>query len=102
MKARVTLRKETGSRGVGDNPRGWDICVNGNRVGSVSACGGGVFTGPLVGWYFSVGNEPLLGLKFTNTAGTPMPLDATKAAALAYVKSAVAAHNACQAEEKTK
>lgn len=91
--ARVTLKlrpRETGLRSVGAGPRGYDVKVNGRRVGSVSSLGGHLGT-PVRGWYFAVGDEKL-GIPYRNTCGeVGVPLEDVKKAAVAYVKQCIAA-----------
>lgn len=91
--ARVTLKlqpRKTGLASVGAGPQGYDIKVNGRRVGSVSPLGGHLGT-PVRGWYF-VASDEKLGIPYRNTCGeVGVPLEDVKKSAVAYVKQCLAA-----------
>lgn len=81
--------RETGLRAVGAGPRGWDIKVNGKRVGSVSPLGGHLGT-PVRGWYY-VAHDDRLGIPHRNTCGeVGRSADDVKKDAKTYVKECLA------------
>ena len=88
---RVTLAKKHRSR---LNTEGWEVRVNGCRVGDISPLrknGWTVGVPPYDGWYMSLRDDEL-GIHLRNTAGEiGVPEEDVKKAAVAYVKECLAA-----------
>lgn len=89
---RITARKqksETGLRSVGQCPRGFEICIDGKRVASVSAFSVGWMEWK--GWYFSAVENKELGIEFRNTASEKRYTTKEEArdACLEYIRSQV-------------
>jgi hypothetical protein len=80
---RVTIKQRRYERGRLALHRGFDINVDGKRVGSVAVIRKGWGPGaPEDGWYYSVFENEELGIPFRNTSGERgIPLDLIKAAA---------------------
>lgn len=77
--------EETGLRAIGAGPRGWDLMYGDQRIGCVSALGGG-WRGPVTGWYW-VASEAAIGVPHRNTCNTPSATpEEAKAACTAYVR----------------
>ena len=93
---RVTIAKKHRSR---LNTEGWEVRVNGYRVGDISPLRkSGWTTGvpPYDGWYMSIRDDEL-GIPLRNTAGEiGVPEEDVKKAAIAYVKQCLAAKVALQ------
>lgn len=87
---RITFKqhtRETGLRAVCAGPRGWDIKVNGKRVGSVSWVNAGIGSVKRpMGWFFVV-SDPF---PYINTCDAPLEdSEQVKANAKAYIQAAM-------------
>lgn len=79
----------TGLAAVGEGPRSSDLRIDGKRVATVHAMGGG-WRGPVRGWYF-VARCDELGIPLRNTHATIVStVDEAKAQAVAYVRACLA------------
>lgn len=86
VKPRLTWKREereTGLRSIYQGERGYDLRINGVRIGR--ACRKGVRFGASEGYYWYAGEPPWLPHK--NTSDTPVAtMDEAKAQCMAYVK----------------
>lgn len=100
---RVTLRyaKRDRSFRAAVGPRGWEVCVDGRRVGAVSPLFVG-WSNDRDGWYF-VAADDKLGIPLRNTCGERgVSEEDVKKSAVAYVKQCLAAKATQQSSEGEK
>lgn len=82
---------ETGLRAVGAGPRSHDLRIDGARVATVGAVGGG-WRGPVTGWYWYCPTDAARGIEHENTARSPVKtVEEAKAACEAYIRAQFAA-----------